>query len=157
MHVYRKIETCFLAGALDHLRKPGSRKRRTTLSYEHLPAIGPVPPQLPQRPDLVTTERVRRWHAVLLPAYVNQSGAKVDLVPAQLTQFRHPEPVTGSHSDRQRVAMTLPTTAPRCLGKRLDLGGRQVLALPHLYVLRPSDPAPIRGHCPQNMLRGRYH
>ena len=102
----------------------------------------------------VTTERVRRWHAVLLPAYVNQSGAKVDLVPAQLTQFRHFEPVTGGHSDRQRVAMTVPTTAPRCLSKRLDLGWRQVLALTHLYVLRPTDTPTVFRHCPQNYVSG---
>jgi hypothetical protein len=73
VHVHWKVKTRFLPSTPDHLRETGSRERRTALRHEHLPTVGPVSAQLPQRPDFITVERVRRWHTILLPAYVDQS------------------------------------------------------------------------------------
>ena len=60
-------------------------ERRPALGHKHLPTVGPVAAQLSQRSDFITVERVRRRHAILLPVYVDQSGARVDLIPAQFT------------------------------------------------------------------------
>src|SRR6516165_3758295 len=157
VHVHRKIETCFLAGALDHLRQPRPRERRAALGHKHLPTVGPVAAQLPQRSHFVASERVRRRYAILLPGHVYQSGAEIDLVPPQFTQFGHPEPVARGHPDRQRVAMAVPASGPRSLGERLDLGRRQMLTIAHLHVRRPPDVPTMLDHCPQNRFRAAPH
>jgi hypothetical protein len=69
--VHWKIETRFLACALDHLCQPRPRKRRAAFGGKYEPAFWPIPTQLPQRSDFITVERVRRRYAILLPTYVD--------------------------------------------------------------------------------------
>jgi hypothetical protein len=85
---------------------------------------------------------------------VNQSGAKVDLVPPQFTQFGHAESMPRRHADRQRIAVSVPPALPGRLRQLLDLGRRQMLTRANIGIFRPPDALAVFNYCPQNVVRG---
>ena len=74
--------------------------------------------------------------ALLDPADVQVGCSKIDLVPAQVHQFGHPQAVPVSHKDHGRVAVAIPVS-PDCRQQALDLRFRQILAGAQLAVGEP--------------------
>ena len=54
---------------------------------------------------------MRAGRALLHPAYVKRPRGKLNLVPAQVHQFRHPQAVPVGHQRHRRVTVT-PTVLP---------------------------------------------
>jgi hypothetical protein len=75
---------------------------------------------------------------------VQGGGGEVDLVPAQVDQFRHPKAMPPRHQDHGAVAVA-PAVALRRLDELLHLGRGEVLAAAQLGV-----GAALRGDCSFN-------
>ena len=76
---------------LDHPREPGSAKGCPTLGGEHKRRLGLLLAfEPPQRPQLVTEDRMGARCALLDPAHVERGGPEVHLVPPQVHQLGCP-------------------------------------------------------------------
>jgi len=75
--------------------------------------------------------------AVLGALDVDRSRIEVDLLPSQADKLTNPECVPESHQDHQTIANRI--AAVTGSGEQLvDLGFRQVFALPVISILRPA-------------------
>jgi hypothetical protein len=89
-----KAKTSRLAQALDHAGKAGRSERRAALRRKHerrlwfLFAV-----QAPQGTQLIAADRVRGWRSRLHPSDSHRGRIEIDLIPAQVNKFAHPEPV----------------------------------------------------------------
>ena len=68
---------------------------------------------LAQRPRLVPHDRVRGRNAPLDPADMQRGAGKVDLIPAEVQQFRYPQAMPPRDKDHGAVAVS-PAVALRC-------------------------------------------
>ena len=106
------------SGARDYaLDKPidGVRSERpAALSGKDVTAIGKLPAQLPQCPQLVAAERVNGWLAILEAPDMQRSRlAEFDLRPFQITYLGRPETVPKGGQDQRGVPMSIATNPGR--------------------------------------------
>jgi hypothetical protein len=126
------------AHALDQAINCIGGERSAALGREDETVIGKLPPQLPQRPDLVAPERVNGRLAVLGPANMQRCrSAKLDLRPFQIADLDCPETMPEGDYDQRSIAVTI-TTIARRFDQLLDLGLGQIFPRPQLGIGWPD-------------------
>jgi len=91
-------------------------------------------PQCPQQPQLVTPQAMNGRRAVLGSADIDGRGVEVNLLPAKVDQLANPQGMPEGHEDEQTIADGVTAVAGGS-HQLVDLGFRQILALPIISVL----------------------
>jgi hypothetical protein len=71
---------------------------------EHEVGVWMLAPQCPQQPQLVTLKAMIAGRAILGALDVDRSRIKMDLLPAKVHQFTHPQRVQEGHPNQQTIA-----------------------------------------------------
>src|SRR5258706_5948317 len=125
--------------------KAGGRERPAPLGHEQeIRVRRRLPLEPTQRPELVTLERMDRWRATLHAPDMQARLIEVDLAPTEIADLGRPQATPVRDQDHDGVPMAVPVALGR--GDQLiDLGWRQVFALPQFGILRP--PWCARANC----------
>jgi hypothetical protein len=107
-----KRQRRFLTRSLNEPVEPIGSEGRASFAYEH-ECRRRLAPQLPERPELIASDRVARGLAIFHAADVQHGRSKIHLLPSEIAHLRRTKAMSIRNQDHRRVAMAVPIGSGR--------------------------------------------
>src|SRR2546427_9736374 len=127
MRVYREPQPGALACLGHHLAHARIGQWPFALREKHIGRCACEALEFPQGTDLCAGERMRARDAMLDAPHVQESLIKVKLIPAQVNQFGHAQPMAIGQEDHRLIAVPMASNAAGRLAQLLDFRWRKML------------------------------
>lgn len=143
--MHHKADLRHLADLLHHLLRSVHRHRPTTFGAKHLRSVFGHTVELAQGAELCPGERMRAGETFLSPPHMQYPRVQVDLIPAEMYQLPHTQPMAIRQQEHRIIPDPMPPHAAGGFAQRLHFARREILTETHVGVgVRPGEGE--RGH-----------